>query len=181
MVTSFPGDSPEPDHPDHPQTPPAPREPTPISSARRSRLDREVDEILTTAMRDAPLPPTPISSRRAKTPAGVPAEARLRSIGTTILDTLMAVPLLTAVGFGIACAIVAPYSPLFATIFAILAVVVLIVPYIQAARRSSLPGDDGPKMWRGRPMDGPMQPPRRIGERTPADKISDWFNSRRSS
>jgi hypothetical protein len=181
MVTSYPEDPSSPDPDDGPaSSAPPPREPTPIDSARRSRLDREVDEILQTATRDKPLPPTPIASRRNR-PAALPTvQDRLRGLATTVLEILMAVPLITAVGFGIACAIVAPHSPLLATLFAALALVVLIVPYVRAARRASAPGGDGPKMWRGRVMDGPPGRPRGIGERTPADKVNDWINSRRS-
>lgn len=154
------------------------REPIPIESARRSRLDREVDEILSQATRDAPLPPTPISSRRRKPAQGPTLGDRIRVAASTLLDVLLTVPLITAVAFGIVCAVVAPYSRLLAMLFAVLAVAVLIVPYVQQARRSSLPGGD-PKMWRGRIMD-PLPPSRRIGERSAADKISDWINSRRS-
>lgn len=169
MVTSFPEEP----------TPPQPaREPTPIDAARRSRLDREVDEILHSATRENPLPPTPIASRRRPS-TGPGAGDRARSVLATAVDTLMTVPLLTAVGFGIACAVVSPYSPLLATLFAVLALVVLVTPYVQAARRASTPGSGGPKMWRGRVMDDPPRRPRGIGERTPADKITDWINSRR--
>ncbi|MGC4190045.1 MAG: hypothetical protein QM589_02265 [Thermomicrobiales bacterium] len=181
MVTSFPSEPVPPDPSDDGQpNPPLPsREPTPIDSARRSRLDREVDEILRSATRDAPLPPTPISSRRTKGPNGPSTHDRLRPILSTVVDTVMAVPLITAVGLGIVCAIVAPYSPFIATIAVVLAIVVLAAPYIRAARRSSLPGGDDPKMWRGRVMDSPSIRPRGIGERTPAEKITDWINSRR--
>lgn len=153
-----------------------PRDPTPIDAARRSRLDREVNEILAKAQRDAPLPPTPISSRR-KQPTPPATTNRARQIGATIIDTLLTVPLLTALGFGIACAVVAPSSRLLATIFAILALAMVVLPYVRLARRASQPGNDGPKMWRGQVMDAPRRP--EFGQETPADKISHWFNNRR--
>lgn len=180
MVTAFPGEPTPPESSGDGTSTPANREPTPIDAARRTRLDREVDEILQSATRDKPLPPTPIASRRAHRPTGPAPGERLQALASSVLEVLMAVPLITAVGFGIACAVVAPHSPLAATLFAVLALVVLVVPYIRAARRASGPGGDGPKMWRGQVMDGPPRRPSGIGERTPADKVNDWINSRRS-
>src|SRR5690348_4376884 len=89
-----------------------PREPTPIDAARRSRLDREVNEILAKAQREQPLPPTPISSRRPQQPLPLPPVNRARQVFATVAETLLAVPLLTALGLGIACAVVAPSSRL---------------------------------------------------------------------
>ncbi|MGC4107169.1 MAG: hypothetical protein QM753_12655 [Thermomicrobiales bacterium] len=179
MVTSFPSEPTPPDPPNDGHPPKTPPEPIPIDSARKTRLDREVDEILRSATRSNPLPPTPISSRRPKAAPTMAVSNRVHPALSTVMDTLMAVPLITAVGLGIACAIVAPYSKLLALVFAVLAVVVLVTPIVQAARRSSLPGNDGPKMWRGRSMDTPPTRLHGIGERTPADKITDWINSRR--
>lgn len=153
-----------------------PREPTPIDAARRSRLDREVNEILAKAQREHPLPPTPIASRRPQqSVAPIPTDQVSKTLGT-VMDTLLAVPLLTALGLGIACAVIAPSSRLIATLFAVLALIMVVLPYIQAARRSSQPGSS-PKMWRGQVMDAPRRPG--IGQETPADKISQWINNRR--
>ncbi len=140
------------------------------TSPGRSRLDREVDEILTQTIKSNPLPPIPfkqrVAERRAQMPHPKVANTRWRDF-TRIVT---AVPLLTSFALAVICAMMADSSPLLARVFAVAAVAVLIYPIVIHVRGGSTP--NGPQLWRGQVMDLSETGP------SPVDQLKRWIHSR---
>lgn len=143
--------------------------PKPESSAR-SRLDREVDEILTNTMSSNPLPPIPFKQRVAEKRARMPHPPATASTWHEVQRILTAIPILTALACAILCVMVAGASPLLARLFAIAAVVALIYPIVIHLRGGSR--STGPQLWRGQAMDS------RSPQSSPLDEVKRWFRSR---
>jgi len=161
---------PDPDHDhdhnkdsDHEASPPAPR---PI----RSRLDREVDEILSKASTTPP-PPIPFKERVARKAATTRRRGPdLRSIGSRALGWLTAVPILSALALAILATLVGDASSLLARLLAIAAVAMLLYPIVRQARGGATPST--PKMWRGQMLESRPLPT------SPLDQIKRWFRPR---
>lgn len=135
---------------------------------RQSRLEAEIEEILTRAQAEKPLPP-PTPFRR---PRGTGLGKRLpgTSIGATAERWLTAAPLLTAVVLAIVAVLISDLSPLLTRAVVILAMVALFWPYISRWRRPDAPGS---QMWRGRTIEIDRSGP------SPLDEVRRWFRNRR--
>lgn len=156
---------PDPDDGSNNDSPPNPSEPS-----GRSRLDREVDEILTHTMKSNPLPLIPFKQRVAEKRARMPHSPAAATSWHDVQRILTAVPILTALACAILCVMVASASPLLARLFAIAAVAALIYPIVLHLRGGSKPA--GPQLWRGQVMDA--RPP----QSSPIDEVKRWFRSR---
>lgn len=133
---------------------------------QKSRLDREIDEILARSETDRPLPPppTPIRPRVTKTSPSIPPR----------LASLLQVPILQALLLALAAWIVADLSALLANLLALGAVVCIILPMVRGVRPTSGSVAPETRMWRGQVIDlRPEQP------RTPVESLRDWWNTRR--
>jgi hypothetical protein len=127
-------------------------EPTP---GKRSRLEREVEEILAKSggleerrhQRGAITHLKPRSRPRPRTPRSWPALDRLPRLGHVSNGALALLGCLIA---AVLAVLVHGFSPLLANIFALLSVALLLAPIIFQFRR---PGGRESKMWRGRPID----------------------------
>lgn len=138
----------------------------PENPLRKSRLDREVDEILASSQRHNPLPPpTPIrpNMQVAQPKASMPPQV-LAACRTPILQAL-------------ACALLAwivrDVSPLLASVLAFGAIVCIILPIVRGSRPSTPSRSLETRMWRGQVID--MRQP---STRTPLDSLRDWWNAR---
>jgi len=169
MSTTTPA-FPDPDHDhdhnkdsDHEASPPGPR-------PMRSRLDREVEEILSKTSATPP-PPIPFKERVARKAATTRRHGPdFRSIGTRALGWLTAIPILSALALAILAMLVGDASPLLARLLAIAAVVMLLYPIFRQARGGATPSS--PKMWRGQMLEGRPLPT------SPLDQIKRWFRPR---
>lgn len=145
---------------------------SPSGTPKRSRLDREIDDILTQSTKTNPLPPIPfkqrVSEKRRATPAPSPSTPQLPM--RDFAKILTAYPILTSLAFAILCSMVGDASPLLARLFALAAVVALVYPIVVSVRGGS--GDAGPKLWRGQVIDIHQSPS------SPVEQVKRWFRSR---
>jgi hypothetical protein len=143
---------------------PNPREP----DQPRSRLDQEIDDILTRSGADklkgpkrTPKPPDLRSIR-----GGQSSQARPAWLKTSSGAFWMVLALVIA----FVAVLVADASPLLARLLVFAAVASFLVPIVQRFRGTSSPPPQ--KMWRGRPIEiEPQQP-------SPLDQIRDWWRRR---
>ena len=164
-VSSFAPPTPDPDDTDSGKTP-------------SSRLDREVAEILARTQ-STPPPPIPLRERLEQKTRAQTAKARqirnanTRSTIVHYLEPLMRYPIITAVCFGILCAMFSDISSLLAHLFAIAAVVMLLYPII---RSLTVPqqSSTSAKMWRGQTFQAPPTP-----RPSPLEDLKRRFRSRR--
>ncbi len=153
------------------QSPPA--ETPSDGSAGKSRLDRELDEILSKNENIRLLPPPP---QATKLPKPKPAPPRSGSsiesmIPPKVID-LMTSPIVLALGLAIAALLVSGISALLANMFSLAAVVCIMLPMVQRFRgRPTGPPDI--RMWRGQVIDS--KPPQ---QQSPIDAARDWWKSR---
>jgi hypothetical protein len=139
--------------------------PPPDGEGSKSRLDREIDEILARNDNIRHLPPPPKISRprpiKTKTPAIPPAAMRLLST-----------PLFLALILAIVAYLLRDISTLVANILVTLAVASIIWPIVQQFRR---PAQTPPaQMWRGQVFE--------VGKpstTTPLDSLREWWNRQR--
>lgn len=138
---------------------------------QKSRLDRELAEILSKTGSSLPPEPIPITKYRQKPRSPKqPSSYDWRKQWRQVMDVLTAVPILTALAFGVLCTLVGDSSQLLAELFALAAVVVLLAPIVTRMRTGS--GSSWPKIWRGQVMNS--RPP----QENPVDQIKRWFQSR---
>lgn len=142
---------------------------SPSDQPKKTKLEREIEEILQRAEKDNPLPPpTPIRSRqKKKKPEEDVRSFQMPDLNTSLRRWLDTAPLLVAFIAAIIGMIVRDFSPFLATIAAIAAVVALFWP-VAASFRSP---KTGPKMWRGREMEtySRSEPPESI------TRIQEWL------
>lgn len=141
--------------------------PPPDDTTPRSRLDREIDEILERDenVRLLPPPPTPQPIRSVPKPAvTVPP----------IVHRLLGVPLFPAMALAILAYMIRDISPLVTSILCFLAVACIIWPSVQRVRqpRQTLQS----QMWRGKIYEVPPPPQ---STTSPLDPLRQWWNSRR--
>jgi hypothetical protein len=144
---------------------------TPSDKPGKSRLEREIEEILENAERKHPLPPpTPIDSRRRQraTPPSRPT-VNLSSVTDSLGRSLAAAPLLVAFAAAIIAVLLRNVSPLLATLAATGAVVALFWPVVISVRGSRTPE----KTWRGQTYTTPQEPPEIV------TRIRAWLRDRR--
>jgi hypothetical protein len=144
---------------------------TPGDKPEKTKLEREIEEILQRAERDNPLPPpTPIDSHRRKRAGDTPDREPFTfpDIGKTARHWLDTAPMLVAFMAAIMAMIVSDFSALLATLCATAAVVALFWPVAASMR--------GPqseqKMWRGRPYDPPTEQPQSV------TRVQEWLRKK---
>jgi len=147
-----------------------PAETPPEGAPRKTRLDRELEEILSKNENIRLLPPPPTAPKRKPTrtttgksiPSMIPSKAQ----------ALLASPIVLALGLAIVALLVSDVSPLLANLLGLAAVACILVPMAQRfRRRPSAPPET--RMWRGQVIDAkPPQPP------SPLDAARDWWRSR---
>ena len=139
----------------------------------KSRLDRELDEILTRKSKE----PIPFSSHpRAPKTKGKAATENVVSGILDVWDFLKSAPLLMAFMFAIGARLVRDVSPLLALLFVLGTVLSLYLPGI---RRLSQPADAGKpevKYWRGKPYTSQVKD---AVSRHPVDSLKRYFDRRR--
>lgn len=138
----------------------------PDQSAHRSRLDQEIDEILSKTSADSLPPPSRRPSLRAM-PGGRPQPRPIpRLRGASGAFWMGAALVIAFVAF-----LVADASPLLANILAVVALVCFVMPVIQRFRRPKQVPEA--KMWRGQVIDD------RPRQSNPLDDIRAWWDRRR--
>jgi hypothetical protein len=133
---------------------------------QKSRLDREIEEILSRseAEQRLPPPPTPIRPRPVRTTPSIPPR----------VVAVARVPIIQALGLGVAAWLVNDLSQLLANLLALAAVVCIILPMVRGVRPSTPTIVSETRMWRGQVVDTRPQQPR-----TPVETLRDWWNARR--
>ncbi len=139
----------------------------------KSRLDRELDEILSKNENIRLLPPPPQASKPPRPkPAPRQSASSIESMIPPKARELLASPVVLALGLAIVALLVSDLSALLATMLSLAAVVCVVMPMVQRFRRGpSAPPDI--RMWRGQVIDS--QPP---GQASPIDAARDWWKSR---
>ncbi len=148
---------------------------TPEGSApsSKSRVDREIEEILSRSENVLPLPPRESRPKRPsiqKSPQ-VPITPTFSDLTARWGPRVLAAPILLALGAALMSVLIAGSSPLLANLFAFVAVALVLYPIIQRFRRPST----GPeaRMWRGREIDP------RLDQPSPISQIKQWWSSQR--
>lgn len=147
---------------------------SPSDKPNKSRLEREIEEILAKTERENPLPPpTPIRPD-VKTPmekftSGV-SIPDLSGAGESVRKWLDSASIFVALMLAILAWMVGTFSPFLATIVAIAAVVALFWPLV-AMHRSPRPEA---KTWRGRTYEGRQEPPETV------IRIREWLRRKRN-
>jgi hypothetical protein len=130
---------------------------SPSDKPKKSKLEREIEEILQRVEKENPLPPpTPIRSRRRR--EDVARDFRMPQVGESLRRWLDTAPLLVAFMAAIVGVMIKDFSPFLATIAAVGAVVALFWPVVASFRAPRT----GPKMWRGREYESRPDPPQSV-------------------
>lgn len=139
----------------------------------KSRLDRELDEILTKKSRE----PIPFSSHpRAPKRKGTAAVQTGVSATRDVWDFLKSAPLLMAFVFAIGARLISDTSQLLAILFALGTVLSLYVPGFWRMSQRSDYGQPNVKYWRGRAYTSEIKD---VISRHPVDSIKRYFDRRR--
>lgn len=144
---------------------------SPEDESGKSRLDREIEEILAKNDNIRHLPPPP---RRAS-PRSRPA-APSQSLEGVIPPRAMKVlttPIVLALVFGFLAYLVRDFSPLLANLASLAAVTCIVLPMVQRLRGHAGPAPGETRMWRGQVIE--MRP----RNRSPLDGLRDWWTARR--
>ncbi len=138
---------------------------------RQSRLEAEIEEILTRTQAEKPLPPpTPFRKPRRRVAPELGKKFQPQKAGSTIERWVTAAPLFTALALAILAVVIRDLSPLLTRGVIILSMVALFWPFINRWRRPSAPSS---QMWRGRTIDIDRSGP------SPLDEFRRWFRNRR--
>ena len=144
---------------------------SPEGESGKSRLDREIEEILANNDNIRHLPPPPKAPERRSQPA--PSRQSVEDMIPPRLKKLLLTPIFLALVFGLLAYLVRDVSPLLANLAALGAVACIILPMVQRWRGPNGQGSGETRMWRGKVIE--MRP----RTRTPLDGLRDWWNSRR--
>lgn len=142
------------------------------ASSSKSRVDREIEEILSRSENVLPLPPP--ESRPRRPSIQKPPEAASPSLSDLTArwgPRVLAAPILLALGAALMSVVIAGSSPLLANLFAFIAVFFVLYPIIQRFRRPSAAPET--RMWRGRVIDP------RLDQPSPISQIKQWWSSQR--
>jgi len=148
------------------QSPPA--DSPPDDGPGKTRLDRELDEILSKNENIRLLPPPPKPSRPRAVPLG--PKPSVAGMVPQRFHGLLTAPIVVALGLAVVALLLADLSPLLANLLGLAAVVCIIHPMFQRFRRPATPPET--RMWRGREIDVPPQ-----REPSPLDGVRDWWKS----
>jgi hypothetical protein len=143
----------------------------PEGESGKSRLDREIEEILAKDDNIRHLPPPPKAPARQPRPA--PSRQPLEDLIPPRIMTLLVTPIFLALVFGLLAYLVRDVSPLLANLAGLIAVACIIWPMVQRWRGSTDADPGETRMWRGQVVE--MRP----RTRSPLDGLRDWWNSRR--
>ena len=143
----------------------------------KSKLDRELEEILTRKSKELPREPIQFSSHpRAPKTKGRKAVGDLREVLSDLWYPLARMPLLLAFVLAIAARLVSGFSPLLALLLAAWAVGALWWPGLKSLGAAKEPENPNVKYWRGRPYSTDL---RDVVSRHPVDSIKRYFDRRR--
>lgn len=143
----------------------------PDKSPGKSRLDRELEEILAKNDNIRHLPPPPKARRPKPSPASM-----TNHLGSSIpapIGRVLRVPIFQALALGVVAVLVDDVSPLAAYLLSIAAVACIILPIVSGFRRPAPTLES--RMWRGRVVD---QRPSSSGP-SPLDSLRRWWTTRR--
>jgi hypothetical protein len=139
--------------------------PPPDDNGPKSRLDREIEEILARNDTIRHLPPPPKAPRANRVTVATPR------VPPTV-RRLLGVPIFLSFVIAIAAYLVRDISPLFANILATAAVACIIWPIIERFRR---PASAPPiQVWRGQVYHSPSR-----RDPSPLDSVRQWWSDRR--
>jgi len=137
----------------------------------KTRLDRELEEILSRNdnIRHLPPPPkrkrpTPIKAARPESRSGLDLPPQLRK--------LLGAPIILALVLATVAYLLRELSPLLATLLCLAAVVCIIWPMTRQWRRPASPPES--RMWRGQVIEVRPQ----STQTSPLDRVRDWWRSR---
>lgn len=149
------------------------RKPEDPASSNKSRIDREIEEILSRSDNVLPLPPRESRSRRPsiQRPMTPPSASSLPNAAAQWRTQFLNAPILLGLFAAILAFVVSGSSQLLANLFAFAAVVLVLLPIIQRLRRPASAPET--KMWRGQVIDP------RAGESSPISQIKRWWSSQR--
>lgn len=142
-------------------------------SSKKSRIDREIEEILARSDNVLPFPP---QEDRRKRPSisrhlGTPSTSSLPDAATQFGTQMLGAPILLGLFTAILAFIISGSSQLLANLFAFAAVSLVLLPIIQRFRRPTSAPET--KMWRGQAIDP------RSDESSPISQIKRWWSSQR--
>ncbi len=143
----------------------------------KTRLERQIEEILERAERDNPLPP-PISveqEKRKRTPNPL-TSPRVQNIGSSARRWLTVSPFIVAFLLAVVARAVSEVSPFLAHFAVSAAVIAFFWPILESIRNKQS-GTPTATMWRGRDMSDLAN---RREYPTPLEQIRQWFRDRRS-
>ena len=143
----------------------------------KSKLDRELEEILTKKAKDRPREPIQFSSHpRAPKTKGAKAAGDAREVLRDIWYPLARMPLLLAFVLAIAARLVSGFSPLLALILAAWAVGAIWWPGIKRLSAANEPDLPDVKYWRGRQYSSGIKD---AVSRHPIDSLKRYFDRHR--
>jgi hypothetical protein len=142
---------------------------SPSDRPDKSRLEREIEEILERSERENPLPPpTPIRPEVKRPMEEFTRNVEIPDVGASIRRWLESMGIFVAFMLAIVALMVSNISPFLAHIVAIGAVVALFWPVVTANRGPK----SMPKSWRGTTYTGRQDPPETV------TRFQDWLRKK---
>jgi hypothetical protein len=142
---------------------------TPSDKPGKSRLEREIEEILERTERENPLPPpTPIRPDVKGSFEDFTTKVKLPDIGTGARRLLQSASIFVALMGAIFALMLSNFSPFLATIAGVASVVALFWPVVTSSRAPR----DMPKTWRGTTYSSYQEPPQVIR------RAQDWLRKK---
>jgi hypothetical protein len=148
-----------------------PTDSPPDGGSGKSRLDRELEEILSKNENIRLLPPPPKPPK--KKPSVLASGRSIDSMIPPRVRRILSAPIVVALGLALIALFVADVSPLLSNVLSLAAVVCLLLPMVQRFRGPSAPPET--RMWRGKVID--TRP--HTHHQSPLDSVRDWWNARR--
>lgn len=128
----------------------SPRDDPDSKRSRPSRIEQEIEEILSRSDRPISFQERVRARRRQASPMSRNRLRTLRGQAGAGIERLAGLSLLSALAVAALAAFVQDFSPLLAQILAVISVALLLAPIIQRFRRPNPPSTP---MWRGRSID----------------------------
>ena len=142
---------------------------TPSDKPGKSRLEREIEEILERTERENPLPPpTPIRPEVKGPIDDFASKVKVPDIGGTARRLLESASIFVALIAAIIAMMLGSVSPFLATIAAVASVVALFWPVVTSSRAPR----SMPKTWRGTTYTGRQDPPEAV------IRVQEWLRKK---
>ena len=142
---------------------------TPSDKPGKSRLEREIEEILERTERENPLPPpTPIRPDVKGPMEDFTSKVTMPDFGTTARRLLDSASIFVSLIAAIVALLLGSVSPFLATIAAVAAVVALFWPVVAATRTPR----SMPKTWRGTAYTDRSDPPEAV------TRVQEWLRKK---